>query len=216
MSKLRLEDQLTHAASVAPCNGHGKSDGEEVLHIQPEVPPTEIVSKAAALKSRTETVTDLSEAAAAAAQGTAVEKPAQEEASQPFTGCEKAVGVSAQLADDPADPRSAPMSAAAPGLEDAVPTELLQAASSSGAPHCPSLTDADTEKPGETGGGSAEDEADDNASVSSDGTLDCTSTPVAIGQDPFAGFRQRSAKHVEGPSFQYGSFAKSLLNEDSR
>ena len=82
MSKLRLEEQLTHAASVAPCNGHGEIDGEEVPHIQHEVPPTEGVSKPAPLQCRTKMVADLP-AAAADAQGTPSEKPAQEEADPP-------------------------------------------------------------------------------------------------------------------------------------
>ena len=216
MSKLHLEDQLAHAASIAPCNGHGKSDGEEVSHIQPEVPPTESVSKLADLDSEIGTAAEAPGAAATKKQGAPGEKGAQAGAPQPSTGCDTAVEVTSQLEDSSADPSSAALPAAASEMAHTQPLELLQAASSSGAPPSPSLPDGDTEELGETGGGSAEDEGNDNASVSSDGTLDCTSTPVAIGHDPFAGFRRTGVTHAEGPKFQYGSLVNSLLTEDSR
>ncbi len=216
MSKLRLKDQLTHAASIAPCNGHGKSDNEEVSHIQPEVPPTESVSKLADLDSELGTAAEAPESAATEEQGATGGKSAQDGADEPSTGCDTAVEVPPQREDGPADPSSAATPAAAPELVPAQPLELLKAASSRATSQSLSQIAGDIEEPGETGGGSAADEGNDNASVSSDGTLDCTSTPVAIGHDPFAGFRHLGAQHAEGPRFQYSSLANSLLTEDSR
>ena len=80
------------------------------------------------------------------------------------------------------------------------PGELVRGASSTTTSHSLSLTDPDTEEPGEVRGSSAKDEGNDNASLSSYGTLDCTSTPVAIGHDPFAVSGQTCTQHEKVPS----------------
>ena len=214
MSKVLLEDQLTHAAGKAPYDGHGTCDGEKVSHTQPEVPPTDVVSMAAALDSIAERVAPPDGAKIAAPQGTEDVKPAHGKADQPSTDCGPVVGVPAQVEDDLAIPSRAGMPAAV-GVIQVEAIELLQAASSSAALDNFSAPDGVSE-PGDTGSGSTEDETADGASVSSDSTLDCTSTPVAIGHDPFAKSRHALVKDEEGLKFQYGSLAKSLLHEDSR
>lgn len=93
--------------------------------------------------------------------------------------------------------------------------EALHTASSNGSvyslnrPH--SLKHDDT-----ASGAAAADEREKAESVFSDSSLDCTSTPIAIGHDPFAGPRHANAQHEKGPQFQYGELAKALIDEHSR
>ena len=213
MSKVPSQDQLMHATKPTPCDGHGTCDAEEVSHTQPEVQSSEVVSEGAALKSKTASES-LDEAAAAAPQSTADGKPAQEEADGPSPACDTTADIPEQLEDDPASKAS--WSAAAAEVAASGSASLLQEASSNAPAQNLIVTDRDAHALGDVRSGPAQDEQDESASVSSDTTLDCTSTPVAIGHDPFAGSRDATAKHEEGPEFQYGSLAKSLLNEDSR
>ena len=93
--------------------------------------------------------------------------------------------------------------------------EALHTASSNGSLY--RLNGLHSLKQDDTASGSAAaDERDDAESVSSDSSLDCTSTPIAIGQDPFAGPRHANAQHEKGPQFQYGESAQALIDEDSR
>lgn len=215
VSKAHLQDQLQNSATLPSCNGDGKFDDADVPHTQPEVPPAEGVSKTAALASPEEMSAYPDGAAAAALQGTADNKSAQEEADQPRTDCATIAGVPAHLEDVLAVPSKATRPAAATDLAAPGTAKPRQAVRSNATANSLNETDGDLE-PGAAGSGSAGDETEDGASDLSDSGLDCTSTPVAIGLDPFAGFRHATAKHGEGPQFQYGSLAKSLGDEDSR
>ena len=214
VAKFPPQDQLMHATKSTPCDGHGTCDAEEVSHTHPEVQSSEVVSKGTALKSKISSSKYLNEAAAATPQSTADEKPAQEEADGPSSARDTMVDTPEHLEDDSASKVS--LSAAAAEMPATGSASLLQEASGNAPAQSPNVTDRDAHDPGDIRTGSAQEERDESASVSSDTTLDCTSTPVAIGHDPFAGSKDATAKHEEGPKFQYGSLAKSLLDEDSR
>lgn len=89
----------------------------------------------------------------------------------------------------------------------------------------PASTPTFSHSPGEAGqhfshggaaSGSEGDEEEFAGSISSGSSLECTSTPVAIGHDPFASARHESMEQEAAPVFQYGSLAETLLDVDSR
>ena len=213
MSKVLLEDELAHAAGTAPYDGQNTRDGEKVSHNEPQVPSPELVSTTAGLDSTAESMAHPKTAEPAGPQGIEAVKAAQGKADQPSTDCGPVAGVPTQVEDDSAIPSRAG-TPAAPGVIQPGMAKLLQADSCSATSDRISATDGVSELD-DTGSRSAEDEPGDSGSVSSDSTLDCTSTPVAIGQDPFATSTHALATQ-KGPEFQYCSLAKSLLHEDSR
>lgn len=64
--------------------------------------------------------------------------------------------------------------------------------------------------------GSEADEEDGAGSLSSNSSLECMSTSVPIGHDPFAWHRHGRGQNEAVPQFQYSSLASATLAEDSR